>query len=320
MNQQDRQATKLGPFVATLTPEQPIQHKNLTVVPLSDRQHNELDYVLSADAIESGMLEVTEVGEQGTVPELFAVVQGDMNVLLLSGEELVGAKQNRILNTSILLPAKSKTAIPVSCVEQGRWRHTSRQFRSGSWSSPSMRSLLTGSVSKSYRTRGQARSDQGALWNKVNESIEGSGTVSPTSSMSDIVEQHREMLAGYAGALKCPSTARGVIVAIDGRFVAMDVFDKPSTLAKTWDRLILGYAQDAMLYADNQAEVAADFSVDSASAMLNRMAGREGSEFPSVGMGQDVRFESGDVQGQALVAQGTCVHLCAFPNEELPLT
>jgi hypothetical protein len=246
MNQQDRQATKLRPFVATLTPEQPIRHKNLTVVPLSDRQHNELDYVLSAEAIESGILEVTEVGEQGTVPELFAIVQGDMNVLLLSGEELVGAKQNRILNTSIILPAKSRTAIPVSCVERGRWWHVSRRFRSGSWSSPSMRSLLTGSVSNSYRTRGQARSDQGALWNKVDESIKGSGTVSPMSSMSDIVEQHRETLAGYTGALKCPGTARGVIVAIDGRFVAMDLFDKPSTLEKVWDRLITGYTQDAV--------------------------------------------------------------------------
>lgn len=46
---------------------------------------------------------------------------------LLDGEELVGAKQNRILNLSILVPGQTSLEIPVSCVEQSRW---SRLYRS----------------------------------------------------------------------------------------------------------------------------------------------------------------------------------------------
>jgi hypothetical protein len=40
---------------------------------------------------------------------------------LLDGEELIGAKQNRALNLTILAPAKQVIVIPVSCVEAGRW-------------------------------------------------------------------------------------------------------------------------------------------------------------------------------------------------------
>ena len=35
---------------------------------------------------------------------------------------------------------------------------------------------------------------------------------------------------------------------------------------------------------------------------------------PSVGIGEDWRFESEAVVGQALVAEGACIHVCVFPN------
>jgi len=55
----------------------------------------------------------------GSVPDLLVDNRGDVRVLFLEGEELIGAKQNRILNTSVLVPAHSKIKIPVSCVEPG---------------------------------------------------------------------------------------------------------------------------------------------------------------------------------------------------------
>ena len=50
-------------------------------------------------------------------------------MLLLDGEELVGAKQNRVLNLTILAPARQAITIPVSCVEAGRWHAESDAFR-----------------------------------------------------------------------------------------------------------------------------------------------------------------------------------------------
>jgi len=103
----------------------------LTVFPLvaprpatGDRPYRTLD-----EAIADGTARVTEVSNAGSVPELSFVNEGDQPVLLLDGEELAGAKQNRILNLTILCPAKKSIVIPVSCVEAGRWRHVSASLK-----------------------------------------------------------------------------------------------------------------------------------------------------------------------------------------------
>ena len=127
-----KESRTLEPFVETLKMGDAVGHLNLTLVPLTGGEgHGQLAYCLAADAIAAGVFTVTEMSQGGAVPLLTVVSEATRMVLLLDGEELVGAKQNRILNTSVLVPAKSKIIIPVSCVEQGRWRHVSPDFKSG---------------------------------------------------------------------------------------------------------------------------------------------------------------------------------------------
>src|SRR6516165_4332122 len=99
------------------------QFRNLTLFPLVRRSTpvRPLDYLLLEDGITQGKVRVTEVHAGGSVPELRLENNADLPVLLVDGEELVGAKQNRVLNLTILAPAKRTTVIPVSCVEAGRW-------------------------------------------------------------------------------------------------------------------------------------------------------------------------------------------------------
>jgi hypothetical protein len=123
------------------TPGTAIGHRNLTLVPLRGEGHQARfqDYLLASEAIDAGVLTVTEVDEAGTVPELLAVNDADRPILLIDGEELQGAKQNRIVNTSVLLPPKSKKRIPVSCVEEGRWSQVSPTLRAGNYAPSSLR-------------------------------------------------------------------------------------------------------------------------------------------------------------------------------------
>src|SRR5438132_1291509 len=110
---------------------QPIRHEALTILPLFIESNGQVDYLLSDEAIQASSVTVEEVSEGGSVPDLLVENKGDLRVLFIEGEELIGAKQNRILNTSVLIAAHSKIKIPVSCVERGRWRYKSRHFGSG---------------------------------------------------------------------------------------------------------------------------------------------------------------------------------------------
>ena len=75
--------------------------------------HTKLD-----EALERG-LEIIETQPDGPVPEL-AVSNPLDDVLPYDGEELVGAKQHRIFDVSVLVAARSELEIRVWCGKQGR--------------------------------------------------------------------------------------------------------------------------------------------------------------------------------------------------------
>ena len=97
----------------------PIRHEALSVFPLFLEAGDGLDYLLADEAIAAGTLTVSEVGESGSVPDLFVENTGDSRVLFIEGEELRGAKQNRVLNTSVLVAAGGKTKIPSVASSRG---------------------------------------------------------------------------------------------------------------------------------------------------------------------------------------------------------
>lgn len=317
-NMTEKQTSKtLQQFTETLEIGEAIGHQNLTLVPLRGEGRERLDYILGADAIEAGTLTITEVDESGSVPELLAVNETDQMILLLDGEELVGAKQNRILNTSLLLRPKSKTKIPVSCVEEGRWRDASAHFCVGHYSPSSLRGRKSRDVSRHLLEVGEARSDQGAVWDNVEQEIRACAAPSPTMAMHDVFEQRQESFDAYVDALEYPKGACGVIAAINGRLAAVDVFDKAETLERIWRRLITGYTMDALgrKRSDSKAGTKS-FTSKGAKALLEHVGEIECEPCRSVGVGRDWRFEAEDIVGQGLVAKRVCVHLSVFPNED----
>ena len=106
---------------------EPVEHRGIVVTPLFPRRDPVAEYVTLDEALPRGF-RVDETSDAGTVPELVVHNPTDTRVLLYDGEELVGAKQNRILNVSVLVGAGAKLPIPVSCVEQGRWNRSSVDF------------------------------------------------------------------------------------------------------------------------------------------------------------------------------------------------
>ena len=105
----------------------PVEHRGVVIAPLFPLRDPRARYITLDSALARG-LTITETSEAGDVPELTVANPLAEDVLLYDGAELVGAKQNRILNVTVLVAAGSTLRIPVSCTEQGRWRSVSKSF------------------------------------------------------------------------------------------------------------------------------------------------------------------------------------------------
>ncbi len=283
-----------------------IGHEALSVFPLFAEPGGGSEYLLADEAIGSGGVKVEEVGESGSVPNLLVDNQADTLVLFLEGEELRGAKQNRVLNMSLLAPAKSRTTIPVSCVEQGRWRFVSKHFgSSGRHSSSKLRHILRKSVTQRVQDSGEHSSDQRQVWMEVERQMGSLGSHSGTMAMSDTYESHSNKLAEFRDRLEYVEGATGLAVAVGNKVVSVDVFDKPATCRKVWDRLMTGMIMDAL----EPGEQAATPGTEDVQKVLAALENAPWKEAPTVGAGQEFRAEiEGDRHATALVLNGTVVH------------
>jgi hypothetical protein len=284
----------------------PIRHQALAVFPLFSAPDGAVDYLLADEAIQSGSVTVQEVSEGGSVPNLLVTNQGDSQVLFLEGEELRGAKQNRVLNTSVLVAAHTTTPIPVSCVEQGRWRYRSRRFVSGgSHSSSKLRHILKKSSYESMKAGFGYASDQGEVWTEVSRQMDSLGSTSETMAMSDTYEDYQGRLTEFRERLKYVAGATGLAFAVRTKVVALDLFDKPSTCAKVWDRLLSGVVLDA-LEGTPTDQVAQRSDVEGLLARLREVAWEPA---PAVGEGQEFRCDADpETHASALVCGGSVLH------------
>src|SRR5262249_55851383 len=284
----------------------PLQYEALTLFPLFTEPHASVEYLLSDEAIAGGAVTVEEVSEGGSVPNLLVNNQTDSLVLFLEGEELRGAKQNRVLNTSVMVAARSKMTVPVSCVEQGRWRYLSREFGSGgSHASSKMRHILKKSVSRSLDEGRGHSSDQGEVWKEVARQSSPLGSPSLTGAMSDTYDAYRGRLTEFRQRLPYVEGAAGIAVAVGGKIVSVDLFDKPSTCRKVWDRLLTGVVMDA-LEGGTAEKLAGRADVQGVLGGL-----REGpwQQAQAVGAGEEFRAEAGsDRHASALPCNGPVVH------------
>ena len=67
--------------------------KNLTMFPLLAPNGTKPDYLTLEEALDRGFVRITEMDQAGSVPELRLINKDKKKILIVEGEELVGAKQ-----------------------------------------------------------------------------------------------------------------------------------------------------------------------------------------------------------------------------------
>lgn len=261
------------------------------------------------EALHDDRLEVTEINEGGSVPQLKVANRGDTMVFIMAGEELIGAKQNRVLNVSIMVDSKSEQPIPVSCVEAGRWAYRSPGFGSGGTTSHSfLRSLMAKHMHKAYASTGTPHSDQHEVWDEVASKIQRMQSSSPSSELHQVYRDRAKELDAILGGLAAPQDCNGAVFVSGNRILGLDLFDRPETLQKLWPKLLRGYAIDAL------EDTGRDVTVDEAEVRewLTSLSQAKVERFKSPGVGDDVRVESRHVHGGALLVEDHPVHVELF--------
>jgi len=331
----------------------PRRHEGLCVLPLLSAAKCSAQYVLLDEAVSRGALTVTEISEAGSVPYLTAVNRGPWPVLIFDGEELVGAKQNRITNTTILVGV-GRSVLPVSCVEQGRWSRRSAVFSAGSYAAhPTLRmekeSLVrkhaaAAPVDMRKRTRlepQEARAArfigaQAGVWDEVSRTSACLGVESETSALADSYETCSRDLEDYIRALDfvgddAPGQTVGVMVFFESRFVCADFLQPAGRFEQLYPKLLRGYALEALV-TSNKRDILAQSNVghvipphdpemavfDAESAgwqILAELADADLQVQSAVDLGEDLRFERRSVRGSGLAWNQELLQFSLFPRE-----
>ena len=286
---------------------EPVEHRGIVVTPLFPRRDPGAAYITLDEALPRGV-RITETSDSGRVPELFVHNPTDSAVLLYDGEELVGAKQNRILNVSVLVGAGAKLPIPVSCVEEGRWSRRSDHFGSAKHISHShLRRRKAESLSAQPLALGLA---QGDVWDEVREKQTRMGVHSETAANRDTFEAHASRLRALEDAFGLAPGQCGAVLAL-GDDLCLDAVSRPDAFALLWPKLRWGYLLDALERLDGRAT-----SVERVSAFASSVVEARVARGPSAGLGEDLRLRGTGVVGSGLELDGEMIQLSAFTSDD----
>jgi hypothetical protein len=289
---------------------EPTVHRNMAVFPLLGGRGGRPPYDTLKEALDAGTVTIAEVSEGGSVPHLALENRGARPILLIDGEELVGAKQNRVLNLTILAPAGKCIVIPVSCVEQGRWGYRSRHFEDqGRILFGKARSAKAARVSECKAARGGNDADQGKVWMDISAKMGAMRVDSPSMAMEDIYTRNAPRLEEYVAALRPLDGQAGAVFAINGRIETVELFAWADTLGRLLPKLVRGCAIDAI---EEYRDAVPAPAREEVAAILKRVAEAHAAPFPAVGLGEDLRLQAPGLAGGALSADNELLHLCAF--------
>jgi hypothetical protein len=285
----------------------------LGLVQFATDKKDTFEYISSGEAMKHNFIEVTEISEGGSVNSLGVINNSDKFVFFHDGDILIGAKQNRTLNTSVLLAPNIKTILPVSCVEAGRWGYKSRKFTGSDYSTPAfMRSTKTKDVYSSLSSSDEYSSNQRKVWKDVSDYMDDYKVLSATSDYSDVYESRRISIDDFLRNFKMENDSNGLAIFIKKEMLNLEVFNRTEIYKEYFPKLLRGAAIDAFRLKDSgdpfeQAE--ADYKT------LNFFDNFDNHKFTlhkGVGAGEEKRFETKEITGFELSYNEHLIHLASL--------
>jgi hypothetical protein len=269
--------------------------------------------LLAHQAIEAQLLEILEKGE-AEVQELEALNKAKSPVVILEGETLVGCKQNRVVTRSLILGKGKRTAVPVGCMEQGRWDAVSDRFGAGAMRvSPSVRRSTSAELRDAKRQHTARPSvDQSRLWRDVRSTLDVTAVASETSDFHAFIEERGEAARQRSRALRRQPGQVGVLVMAGPEFLGLELTGHPETWDHLADRTLPALLADTA-WAAGRPQTRKTGRPE-ALAWLERIQKASTALTPGLGLGKEIELDGEGLAGTGLWHQKQVVHLAVFAS------
>ncbi|MDA8894945.1 hypothetical protein N9I98_01110 [Flavobacteriales bacterium] len=274
-----------------------------------------LDSIISLhEAFDENLIIVKELEESERVNTIELENLSESYIFILDGDILKGAKQNRVVNTSVLVAPKSKIILPVSCVEEGRWEYKSSRFKpSDEIAHRSIRYSKANYISESKKlNRVDFVADQSTVWNKVASVSDSLEFHSKTMSHSDLFENYKEELEDISKKFKMQPKANGLLIFVGNQMVACDIFNNNKIYRDYFNKIIKTSAIDSKIKKDNDHLISLDKAIimQSLNDIFDQFEkSKENASFtPGVSEGVETRLNLDDNTFYGLSHKGESVH------------
>ena len=293
------------------------KYKRLSVVQLLTAQQNTVDYISGPKAIKDDLIQVKEVSESGSVNNLFVFNLSDKYVFFMDGDILMGAKQNRVLNTSVLLSPNSKITLPVSCVEQGRWSRVSAKFMNSDYITPlKLRAGKSRKVSENLRARSEFDAGQGEVWKNVEDYQTMFKVASPTMSLSDVYESEKDNFETFIKNFTLNNDANGLALFSDNNLLNVDVFNRTDIYQEYFPKILRSTAMEISMLKEKTNEITEAEAIYKTQETFDLLEKIEHTKHPAVAAGEESRFDAEELTGFELQFRNQLIHLTALNIEK----
>ena len=297
------------------------RYRNMEVIPVRLNNNGNKDYLTLRRGMSAGFVEVTEC-EMSTVGAVLARNNSDIPLVLIDGDEIVGAKQNRIMNRSLIIPPKTTMSVSVSCTEQGRWHYgrSRRDIYDGEQINPNGReyseNFEASDFAADFSTR-KAKSEnlfqnidcQSSVWNSISELENKTAFKSRTGALNDNYAYHRAIHNDHLRHFKLEYGQSGAIFVINGQIKGLELFYDPVVYQEYHEKIYRSYIMEAI---SNKSLFRSDISYIQLKSFLKEISNAEFRYSENKGIGRHMNFSNRYGTGSVLLDGRHLVHLNYF--------
>ena len=289
---------------------EPVEKKNITAFFLSSIEKNNNKYLSFSEAIAKNQVQISEVNKEGLLTKLSVSNKSSDNIIILNGELIIGTqiRQDRIVDSTVLIPGYATVLINTFCGEQYRW-------------SPRLSNKISTSESL-YFSSGRANnaadintklSKQCRIWSEISEKISDFNVKSFTNSVDQIYKKKKVNVEEIVNFFKIPSEAVGVALGINHQLVNIDIFSNNCMLQIYLPKIIRSIALDSFKKISKRSYL----KKKDVHRFLRQIhqANKQKRKVVEGTLGEELQFNSESVAGSILYHKEQTVHFSAFVKE-----